>query len=55
MDMTLNNSKVNAEHDNEILLRLLDAGFNDMELGKELSLEEAFGKIAELRNEKRNA
>ena len=37
------------------LLRLLDRGIDDMEAGRVLPLEEAFEKITELRNKRRDA
>lgn len=37
------------------LLQMLDKGIADMEAGRELPLEEAFEKITELRNIRRNA
>lgn len=37
------------------LLRMLDRGIDDMEVGRELPLEEAFQKINELRSIRRDA
>jgi len=37
------------------VLRELDRGIDDMEAGRELPLKEAFQKITELRNTRRNA
>jgi hypothetical protein len=37
------------------LLRLLDRGIDDMEADRVLPLEEAFEKITELRNKRRDA
>jgi hypothetical protein len=43
--------KLNDNH----LLRLLDRGIDDMEADRVLPLEEAFEKITELRNKRRDA
>lgn len=43
----------NPEENN--FLRMLDRGIDDMEAGRELSLEEAFQKINELRSIRRDA
>lgn len=40
--------------ENSHLLCMLDSGIDDMESGKEFSLEEAFLKITELRDAGRN-
>lgn len=53
MDMTLGNG--NILHKEEDLLRMLDRGIDDMEAGRELPLDEAFQKITELRDIRRNA
>ncbi|MCC8080424.1 MAG: hypothetical protein LIO80_00140 [Lachnospiraceae bacterium] len=37
------------------VLRELDRGIDDMEAGRKLSLDEAFQKITELRDTRRNA
>lgn len=37
------------------LLRMLDRGIDDMEAHNELPIDEAFKKITELRNTRRNA
>lgn len=42
-------------HENEHILRMLDRGIDDMEAGRELPLENAFKKITELRNIRRDA
>ena len=39
----------------QTLLHMLDKGIDDMEAGRELSLEDAFTKIRELREIERNA
>lgn len=55
MELALNNSQIGAVQDGETLLRMLDRGIDDMEAGRELPLDEAFEKITELRNMRRNA
>lgn len=55
MELALNNSQISAVQDGEALLRMLDRGIDDMEAGRELPLDEAFEKITELRNMRRNA
>ena len=42
-------------YENEHFLRLLDRGIDDMEAGRDLPLEDAFKKIKELRDTRRNA
>lgn len=41
--------------ENKPFLRRLDRGIDDMESGRELPLEDAFKKIIELRDVRRNA
>ncbi len=53
MDMTLDNKNVLLQDDD--LLQMLDRGIDDMEAGRELPLDEAFQKITELRDIRRNA
>lgn len=53
MDMTLDNKNVLRQDDD--LLQMLDRGIDDMETGRELPLDEAFQKITELRDIRRNA
>lgn len=54
MAMTVvNNLSEISEKEN--VLRMLDRGIDDMENGRELPLEEAFQKIKELRDNRRNA
>ena len=55
MEFILPKNQVTVEQDREILLRMLDRGIDDMEAKRELSLEEAFDKITELRSVRRNA
>lgn len=55
MELTVKNYKTNEDQNNEALFRMLDRGIDDMEAGRELPLEEAFQKITELRNMRRNA
>jgi len=44
----------NSKWEQEILLKMVDRGIDDMEAGRELPLKDAFQKISELRNEPRN-
>ncbi len=46
---------MNINQNNKSLLRMLDRGIDDMEAERELLLDEAFEKITELRNLRRNA
>ena len=55
MYLALNHKQTNTPSDNENLHGMLDRGSADMEEGRELPLEEAFQKITELRNIRRNA
>ena len=55
MYLALNHKQTNTPSDNENLHGMLDRGIADMEEGRELPLEEAFQKITELRNKRRNA
>ncbi len=48
-------TKSNAVQEREKLFRALDYGIADMEAGRGLPIEEAFGKVTELRNMRRNA
>lgn len=47
--------QIDTLNENEHFLRMLDRGIDDMEAGRELSLDEAFKKIMELRDARRNA
>ena len=53
---TVSNNKthIDLEQDKN-LQNALDRGIDDMEAGRELPLDEAMGKITELRNIRRNA
>ena len=53
MELTISKQTPNQHEDN--ILRMLDRGIDDMEAGRELPLEEAFRKITELRDARRNA
>lgn len=53
MDITLDNKNVLQQDDD--LLQMLDRGIDDMEAGRELPFDEAFQKITELRDIRRNA
>lgn len=55
MEARLNINQADTQQDHEALLRMLDRGIDDMEAGKEMPLEEAFEKVTELRNMRRNA
>lgn len=55
MAYALQDEKVRDTTNHERLLKMLDRGIDDMEAGRELSLTEAFVKITELRNRRRNA
>lgn len=55
MKMTSENASSNIITSTDCLMRMLDRGIDEMEAGKELPLDEAFQKISELRNRKRNA
>lgn len=52
MEMTV---KTDIKYDEKNFLHLLDRGIDDMEAGRELSLDDAFKKISELRDARRNA
>lgn len=43
------------KQDDNKLLGMLDRGIDNMELGRELPLEDSFRKIADLREARRNA
>ncbi len=53
MEMALDNTNILQQEDD--LLQILDRGIDDMEAGRELPLDEAFQKITDLRNIRRNA
>lgn len=55
MELALNSSQINGKCDKETLLKMMDRGIDDMEANRELPLDEAFEKITELRNIRRNA
>lgn len=55
MAYALQDEKVRDTTDHEKLLKMIDRGIDDMETGRELPLTEAFFKITELRNRRRNA
>ena len=55
MEAKLNINQADTQQDHEALLRMLDRGIDDMEAGREMPIEEAFEKITELRNMRRNA
>lgn len=55
MEMALDNRGKDTLQENKNLMRMLDRGIDDMEAGRELPLDEAFQKITELRDKRRNA
>lgn len=55
MAYALQDEKVNETINYEKMLKMLDRGIDDVEAGRELPLTEAFVKITELRNRRRNA
>lgn len=55
MEAAIDNRVRDDLHGNENLMRMLDRGIDDMEAGRELPLDEAFQKITELRDKRRNA
>ncbi len=55
MRAALEYTKYNAVQEREKLFRALDYGIADMEAGRELPIEEAFRKVTELRNMRKNA
>lgn len=55
MDMAVDTRGKDTLQGNENLMRALDRGIDDMGAGRELPLDEAFHKIRELRDKRRNA
>ena len=55
MEIALTKENMEKIREEEAILRMLDRGIEDMEAGRELPLKEAFEKITELRNIRRNA
>lgn len=55
MEAAIDNGVKDTLQENENLMRMLDRGIDDMEAGRELPLDEAFQKIMELRDKRRNA
>ncbi len=55
MRAVLEYTKSNAVQEREKLFRALDYGIADVEAGRGLPIEEAFQKVTELRNTRRNA
>lgn len=55
MEMALDNRGKDTLQENKNLMRMLDRGIDDMEAERELPLDEAFQKITELRDKRRNA
>ena len=54
MELTKKIPTTDKNQENNHLLRMLDRGIDDMEAGRELPLEDAFRKITELRDARRN-
>ena len=54
MNYAFNQNQINTKEKLN-LFHELDKGIDDMEAGRELPLEEAFRKITELREQRRNA
>ena len=55
MKLTKKIPTTNKSQENNHLLRMLDRGIDDMKAGRELPLEDAFCKITDLRDVRRNA
>ena len=55
MELTKKIPTTDKSQENNHLLRMLERGIDDMEAGRELPLEDAFRKITELRDARRNA
>ena len=55
MKLTKKIPTTNKSHENNYLFCMLDRGIDDMKAGRELPLEDAFCKITELRDARRNA
>lgn len=55
MEVAFNNRQVSVNRKDEVLYGKLDRAIDDMEKGRVLPLEEAFEKITEMRNTRRNA
>ncbi len=55
MDIAVDTRRKDTLQGDENLMRALDRGIDDMEAGRELPLDEAFHKITELRDKRRNA
>ena len=55
MKLTKKIPTTNKSQENNHLLCMLDRGIDDMKAGRKLPLEDAFCKITELRDARRNA
>ena len=55
MELTNKIPTTDKNQENNHLLCMLDRGIDDMKAGRELPLEDAFCKITELRDARRNA
>ena len=54
MELTKNILTTDKSQESNHLFRMLARGFDDMEAGRELQLEDAFSKITKLRDTRRN-
>lgn len=55
MTLTSPHTTDKMQYEDTCLFQMLDKGFCDMEAGRELSLADAFRKVTELREHRRNA
>ena len=55
MELAARNKQQDEQHSRNDVLGMLDRGMDDMEAKRELPIEEAFQKITELRDARRNA
>ena len=51
----ISDNEIPVKQEEESLFRLLDRGIDDMEAGRELSIDEAFQRVDELRERHRRA
>lgn len=51
----ISDNEIPVKQEEENLFRLLDRGIDDMEAGRELSIDEAFQRVDELRERHRRA
>lgn len=55
MELAARNKQQDEQHSRNDVFGMLDRGIDDMEAKRELPIEEAFPKITELRDIRRNA